>query len=138
MPQVRQLVASNSILVPCYPRSAARTKVRLPPSVAYPRGTLLAERLSQRAIWRQYDPQATDGTQIPRLILEYDCRTDAAGTVTEGTMISGGIGRVVPTASAFCHGFFLTQDLVGLDGPAVAALGRLVEGDVLQGVLELK
>jgi hypothetical protein len=67
----------------------------------------------------------TDGSQVPKGVLEYDSSTDSNGNiVTEwgGTLVYG---------SCYFGGYFATEELVGLDSNAVSAGGwHLVSGTV--------
>lgn len=85
-----------------------------------------------------YANTATDGSQVARAILQYDCATDASGNVTYGTVAGGGPwGETHLTAPAYFAGTFRTQDLVGLDAAAVSVLGRLINGSVSAGTLRI-
>jgi hypothetical protein len=81
----------------------------------------------------------TDGSQVPRAILEHDCATDASGNVTLGPTAGGSEwGQTQPYASAFFAGDFATGELTGLDPAGIAAAGwRLVNGNVAAGVVRL-
>jgi hypothetical protein len=111
--------------------------VRLPPDAAYPRGTVLAEADAGPGVFVAYRGDAADGTQVAKLLLEFDCATDAQGNVTQGSLVAGSAGVTFPAASAFFCGTFPTQELVGLDAQAVSQLGLLVEGDLAAGLLLL-
>jgi hypothetical protein len=120
MPASRTLLLGSSwCLVPLYPGQACRTKVRLPANIAYRRGTVLMERISQPGVYYAYD-----GSYQAKLLLEFDCATDANGQV--------------PKASAFWAGTFNTQELVGLDDQALHQLrGTLNAGNLSNGILRL-
>jgi hypothetical protein len=89
--------------------------------------------------FRAYDPAGTDGRQIPKGVLEFDCATDASGNITFGTGTAGNwVGAFVQSAPAFFRGCFATGELTGLDEVALANAGwRLVSGTVGNGVVEL-
>jgi hypothetical protein len=138
VPQVRTYLQAGASLVPAYPGRACRTKVKLPPGVSYPHGTVLAERPGTPGVYVPYRPGAPDGTGLARLLLEFDCGTDEAGNVTQGSMTPGSMDVTFPTADAFFEGEFYTTELVGLDDVAVAQLGSLIQGTVAAGVLRLR
>lgn len=82
---------------------------------------------------------ATDGTEVPKLILADDVTTDANGNVILGLGVTANeFGTVLPSAPAYRHGAFKTTDLVGLDSAVLALPGwRLSSGTITNGVLEL-
>jgi len=81
-----------------------------------------------------YNASNSDGSQIPKCILQFDVASDANGNLTFGWQTggqgAGGFGQTAKTCPAFFKGYFRTQDLVGLDMNAVNLLGRLVQGDI--------
>lgn len=88
--------------------------------------------------WKAYDNDNTDGSGTPRGILVYDCQTDASGNIiysaTSGAT-GGEYGETHLYAPVYVAGYFACADLTGLDSRAVAALGRLLHGDIATGVL---
>jgi hypothetical protein len=134
MPASRTLLLGSSwCLVPLYPGQACRTKVRLPANIAYRRGTVLMERISQPGVYYAYD-----GSYQAKLLLEFDCATDANGQITQGSLTFGSNNVLVPKASAFWTGTFNTQELVGLDDQALHQLrGTLNAGNLSNGILRL-
>jgi hypothetical protein len=70
-----------------------------------------------------YDPTASDGTQTAKFILEHDVQTDFYGNLIDELGLPTQM-----TVPAFTHGEFLVSELTGLNGLAVAQLGRLVDG----------
>lgn len=83
-----------------------------------------------------YNSANTDGTQLPKMILQKTLTTDNFGNVTfadtAGTSPEwGGKGR--PTATAWYWGVFQTQMLIGLDANASSganAFGRFIKGNL--------
>jgi hypothetical protein len=77
----------------------------------------------------------TNGTQIPKGVLQYACTTDASGNVSPGTSTSGNEwGLTRKYASMYVQGEFSCQDLVGLDANCITVgFGRLVQGTVASG-----
>jgi hypothetical protein len=124
-------------VAPLYPGQACRTKVRLNPGLSLPQGTVLAERNARPGIFVPYDFMGVDGTQVPKLILEFDTATDAAGNATVGGLVAGSLGITWQRVSAFSAGSFRCEELAGLDGGCLRPYGpwRLVEGTVAAGVL---
>lgn len=79
---------------------------------------------------------ASDGSQISKAIIPYECSTDSAGLVTFGPIaVEGYAGEVFRAAPAYVRGYFDTKTLIGLDATGVGELGRLVSGSVADGVL---
>jgi len=88
--------------------------------------------------FKAYSGAATDGSQVARAILQYDCATDSGGNITLGGASGGGqYGESRLVAPAYFAGTFRTADLTGLDAQAVAALGRLMSGTLSAGVLRI-
>lgn len=79
----------------------------------------------------------TTGVNVAKVILADDVTTDANGNVVIGLQAANEFGTTWPTAPVYRKGAFLTTQLVGLDAAAVAELGRLSQGTVANGVLEL-
>jgi trimeric autotransporter adhesin len=90
-----------------------------------------------------YAAANTDGTQIPKGVLEYDCATDASGNIFWGTTAVGEWGVGMQSAPYFYRGAFACGDLTGLDpnclAPQSAGGGgwRLVHGTIANGVVLL-
>lgn len=78
-------------------------------------------------------------TGAPRAILPVSCVTDASGRVVQGSVT--GVGPQFETGysavAAYFDGCFRTTDLVGLDSDAVALLGRVIKGDLTNGIIKL-
>lgn len=80
----------------------------------------------------------SDGSQVAKCINMYECVTDSGGNITYGTAtFEGNNGVINPYTPAHYYGAFATQELVGLDAGAVAALGTL-DGTIANGVLFLR
>lgn len=112
------------------PRQAVQFNVALPASISYAHGTILGEIAASPGTFGAYNSGHTDGTQNAKVILVYDCTTDANGNVTL-TSTAGQIGDewggTDQGAPVYFAGTFNTQDLTGLDSNAVSQLGRLVQ-----------
>lgn len=54
--------------------------IKLIPNQNLVRGTIVAERAADQ-LWGAYDPNATDGLQVPRGILRYDSVVDENGAI---------------------------------------------------------
>jgi hypothetical protein len=119
-----------------YPVSAVRHRVRLAANQSLRRGTVLAELVSAPGAYRAYVPGGAGGLDVPKVILESDCATDALGKVNLGTLVVGASPMAVTYDDAwvFVGGDFRCEDLVGLDEDAARVLGRLIEGTLEQGV----
>lgn len=103
--------------------------------------TVRAGAAGSAGTFADYNPDATNGLQVPKGILEHDVQTDASGNVTysETTGQNGGeFGEEFANTPMIIAGYYHTADLVGLDEEAAAALGRLVSGTVAAGVLSLR
>jgi hypothetical protein len=127
-------------LTPLYPQMtpcACRRRVRLAANASYPAGTLLGELNASPGVYAAYNSQASDGTELARGILEFDCATFADGTMTIGWLATNTDETVYSDAPMFVKGSFATGDLLGLTEAAVAQLGRLIEGTVTSGVLQM-
>lgn len=90
-------------------------------------------------VYKAYASGNTDGSQIPKGILEFDSAVDASGNITLGTVAAGGQWQQTQKATPmYTMGDFYTTELVGLDANAVTVLGgHLIEGTVSNGVFAL-
>lgn len=80
----------------------------------------------------------SDGTEVARCILSYDCATDAGGNITMGTVAGASArGETYKDTPAYFMGIFLTTDLLGLDAAAVVDFGRLWSGTAANGVMSM-
>lgn len=77
-----------------------------------------------------YSPTATDGSQIARGFLAYDCATDASGNISLASVAGAAeFGATQKDVSMYVSGMFLVSELTGLDTKAVSDLqSRLVNG----------
>ncbi len=130
-------VATLSGLVPFHPERPGkniRREIRLAPNGTFPQGTVLGEYSANPGVFAPYAAGNTDGTEVPRGLLEFSVVVDAGGNISYpvATGLTTNIGQLT---TMFCSGYFATGDLVGLDTNAVSALGRLVEGTVTSGIL---
>lgn len=89
--------------------------------------------------FRAVDVAGSDGRQLPRAVLEYDCAVDASGNHTWGGAAgSADFAATRPYVPVFFEGEFKTEELVGLT-PAVLAASNwhLISGTVDKGVIKL-
>lgn len=132
---------SNVRLQPLYyPETALTISVAIAPSQTIAHGTVLGELTASPGVYGPYASAHTDGTQTAKVIAEYDMITDASGNITFATTagtVGGPFGETYTTAPVFYRGAFATADLTGLDTGAVTALGRLIQGTVTSGVIEV-
>lgn len=78
--------------------------------------------------FKKYSASATDGSQIPKGLLEWDATTDSNG------MVVGENGSLFRTASMYEHGAFKTQDVPNMTESIVALLlGRFLNGTSATG-----
>jgi hypothetical protein len=124
-----------------YPETAKTLAVKLPNSVNYARGTVLGEVTATPGVYKAYASGSSDGSQVPKCILTFDCQTDSSGNITlSGTSGTAGDewGAKQLSVAAYVAGYFKTSELTGLDANAVTVLGgNLVSGSVSDGVLRI-
>ena len=106
----------------------------IPPSTTITKGTLVGELTANQGRVDEYDNTNGDGTETAIGIMMYDVVSDANGNITIG---GGEHGETQLTCPVFVAGTFHTDDLTGLDAPAVADLGRMVQGLVADGILRI-
>jgi hypothetical protein len=103
--------------------------------------TVTAGSVGTQGTYKAYVNGATDGSGVPKLILEFDCQTDSAGLIYfsesgAGPVYGVGLGRL--TVPAFARGSFRSQQVSGLDTAGLAAAGwRIVQGTLESGELLL-
>lgn len=94
-------------------------------------GTIMAEKTSDKK-WYPYDPNATDGTQYPRGVLEYDLVTDSSGDVQVNGYGHTMFGPHCPPnyINVYICGTFRTEETSGNLAAALAnpGFGRLITG----------
>lgn len=72
-------------------------------------------------------------------LLKYATATDVNGLATYGLAGGGGEwGQATAAVPAYFTGTFRTQELVGLDAGAVTTLGRLLNGTIANGILDMQ
>lgn len=77
------------------------------------------------AYFKAYNDGNSDGSEVAKAILQYECVVDTYGNITVG---GGDYGETQKAAPAYFSGTFKTADLTGLDAAAVADLGKLISG----------
>ena len=80
---------------------------------------------------------ADDGTHVPTGVLAEGAYTDEKGDTWHGSDSGAVVAGRSRTALVLVMGHVKTQELTGLDSNAVAALGRLIDGTTVAGVLQL-
>jgi hypothetical protein len=117
------------------PDDALEAAIQLKPSTVYLAGTVLGEIAATPGVFAPYATGASDGSQIPKMILPQDCSTDAAGLITGA---DAPLGDTRKDVHAFFAGTFRTNDLVGLDAGGLTASGwRLIFGTIANGAVRL-
>lgn len=103
----------------------------LGPNLDLEAGTIIGQRTTDLRFY-PFDPNASDGTQLPRAILRYHVRTDDQGNVIDRYFGPLGLGLECgqPYTNAWVCGIFRLQDLFG-DVAAAAASGwlKLIDGN---------
>lgn len=93
--------------------------------------TLTAGSAGTAGTFKKYDPDATDGSQKARCILQYAISVDSSGNVTP----PGEWGTTQKYAPVYIGGTYKTSELTGLTEQAVVDLGGvLVQGTVTSGI----
>lgn len=79
----------------------------------------------------------SDGSQIPKGILVYDCSTDSSRNISLGAGTASEHGETQKSAPMWFQGIFRCEDTVGLDTNAISKLGRLLWGTYAHGALSM-
>jgi hypothetical protein len=88
--------------------------------------------------YNKYASGNTDGSQVPKCILRYDCVSDADGVLTLGLDGTSEHGQTTRSIDAFFTGTFRCEDLVGLDANALSTgKMRLINGTIYHGRVTL-
>jgi len=139
MPTSASRTYTRQGLVPVYnPEDALEQNVNIAASATIAKGTVLGELTATPGTFKAYASGNSDGSQVPKCIMQYDVVADASGNITVGT-VAGGTdwGETFPSVPAYFSGAFRTTDLVGLDANAVTVLGgHLVSGTLASGIFE--
>ena len=117
----------------------ARTMaVKIAASLTLPAGQILGEATASPGIYEDYDSGASDGTEVPKAILQYAIETDANGIPTN-FIGPFGVGVPAPLAvPAWTSGEFKTTDLTGsIAGAITAKWMRLEQGNATTGVVAI-
>lgn len=92
---------------------------------------------SAAGVYKAYSSGASDGSQTPKMILQYDVVVDTLGNVSIGSTASV-FGDTRKDAPAYMAGTFDTSKLTGLDANALStAYWRLISGSVSSGIVRL-
>ncbi len=108
------------------PHAARTMAVPLVPSATLVAGTILGE-VSASGKFDAYGDSGSGGLDTARVILKYDCKTDADGNIWLGDSI-GDLAEAEVVTPVYYVGDFRVGDLTGLTAAAVADLGRLIKG----------
>jgi hypothetical protein len=85
-----------------------------------------------------YNDALSDGTQVNKAVLQYDCSVDQFGLITFGQTPSGmDMGGAERQAPAWFTGIFKGSDLIGIDANGVADVGRIIMGSTLSSAYTL-
>lgn len=88
------------------------------------------------ATYGAYASGNSDGSQVAKCVLKYDCTTDASGRIIYGNLptgtavvnLTGFYGESQFGVPAYFRGDFDVTKLVGLDSTAATALGKMLSG----------
>jgi hypothetical protein len=114
------------------PEEALVDSVPFGNSLTVAQGTVVAVKTADGK-WYAYANGNADGTEVARGIAVYAFTTDGSGKVT----IASDKSVVYDGAPVYLAGTFRTTELTGLDAPGVVDLGRIVEGQLADGVLRV-
>lgn len=132
-PAVATFGATGRIDPVVAPHLAFAVDVPLKASTTFVKGTVIGEKTSDGK-YAAYASGASDGTQIPKGIVAYNCTTDASGNIT----IEGEFGQTRKLCPMWIAGVFNTAELTGLDANAVTVLAaNLIQGDTTTGQIRL-
>lgn len=91
-----------------------------------------------KSTWAPAVDGASDGSQVGKAIIAYECATDSAGWATLGPYsIEGYNGDVRKDVPAYIAGYFDTKKLVGLTATQLTNLGKLVNGVLADGEIKI-
>jgi hypothetical protein len=137
MPTAATNTYSGAVLLPMYDEpESALIPVKLAASTVFAKGTVLGEVTATPGLYKAYASGSSDGSEVPKGILQYDCATDASSNVTFGGAATGGpFGETAKVAPMYYTGAFKTSELTGFDANAATKLGgHLINGSVADGV----
>jgi hypothetical protein len=111
---------------------ASIVHVALAASQTLAAGTVLGQ-VTEGGRYKAYASSNEDGSQAPKVILQYPATTDSSGVVTNASEWGATNGNL--TVPAYTQGTFRTEELTGLDSNAIDKLGgHLVSGDTSTGI----
>lgn len=89
--------------------------------------------------FKAYASGNSDGSQLPKAILEFACAVDSSGKITLGGATGGDDKqRTFDGVPAFFKGTFNTAELTGFDQNCIdVGLGHLISGSVASGVFRM-
>jgi hypothetical protein len=91
-----------------------------------------------KSTWAPSLDASSDGSQVGRAVIAYECATDSAGWATLGPYsIEGYAGQVMKDVPAYIAGYFDTKKLVGLTATQLGNLGKLVNGVLADGEIRI-
>jgi hypothetical protein len=125
-------------------KEARQIAVNISASQTIARGTTLGEVSASLGTYQAFASGASDGTQNPKGIIEYDITTDSSGNITS----LGDFGLTTKTVPMWVSGYFNIADLyddgsAGIKATTVTALGGVViegaasSGRYTAGILKL-
>lgn len=125
-------------LVPMFPNESRRIDVQVGTSATIASGTVLGEVSATPGVYGAYSSTASDGTEIPKGIMEFDVKSDSSGNITLGTSAGDSLQISYKAAPMFVAGTFNCASLTGLDANAVTKLGgRLLSGTTSAGIFRM-
>lgn len=134
MPTTATLAFSQARLEPAAAGElAAMTNVPMV-SGTYVHGQLLGQVTSSEK-FTTYNSGSSDGSQTAAVLAIYDMVVDSSGNVTIGSGTEW--AQSYPTAPVYIGGYFACEDIPNLTSAAAASLGRIVYGDVTEGLLRV-
>jgi hypothetical protein len=103
-------------------------------SLTIAKGTVLGK-VTSGGKYKAYADANSDGSEVARVIAQYDFTTDASGFVTITNERGASTSKLAPV---YCEGYFRSEDLTGLDANGAADLGAILVGDTTTGLLHVR
>jgi hypothetical protein len=132
-------------LEPAQNPDLARTiAVLLKASTTYVRGCILGEIAASPGTYNTFNPNANDGTQLPKVLLAYSVITDSSGVPTNVTYPYGSAsGSSMPAYSRGEFDCATIATAMGDSGALLAAalnvpgFGHLIQGTAAAGIVQI-